>query len=249
MARRSSKIPKAIPTLFNEIKYRSRLEARFAELLFNSGCAFQYEKPLPGSFQGYVPDFYIKKFRLYVEIKPEPLRCELDIFRKDIDQSQCPWIWVDSLKRGSWSILRGNTAFISTVTPCVATLDISSDKIRFNMRYLDLFPVEEPEPILEPLKEESAEESWRKVSESLSDDHFGQILKIIIDKNHLLYTWVKDTIFDFSETTVLVKCPCSIVAEALDRPRNRSFLIEAIQAVMGPTFSSIKFTFHEGKEA
>lgn len=144
MTQRSSKIPKAIPTSFNEVEYKSRLEARFAEFLFNSGFDFQYEKPLPDSRQGYVPDFYLKRFDLYVEIKPKDLGEELDLFRKDINQSRFPWIWVDNLERGTWSVLSDNPEFISRVKvgsgASSGTMDISSEKMRFHVSHLDLFP-------------------------------------------------------------------------------------------------------------
>ena len=107
---RSSKDLKAIPTSFNGIQYRSRLEARFAEFLFNSQEEFEYEKLFPGSAQGYRPDFYLKKWRLYVEVKPSELLSELDVFDRDIMPSRWPWICVDSRERGQWSVICTNPA-------------------------------------------------------------------------------------------------------------------------------------------
>ena len=60
----TTKIFEAIPTRFEGVQYRSRLEARFAEYLLCRQIPFEYE---PGCFQavtekednGYIPDFWI----------------------------------------------------------------------------------------------------------------------------------------------------------------------------------------------
>lgn len=65
-----SDIP-ALPTLFRDQIYRSRLEARYAVLFTALKIDFQYE---PEGFsldgEGYLPDFYLPKVRLFAEVKP-----------------------------------------------------------------------------------------------------------------------------------------------------------------------------------
>ena len=58
----------AIPTLYQGIEYRSRLEARWAAMFDNIGWKFTYE---PFDTNGYIPDFLIHGDRpMLVEIKP-----------------------------------------------------------------------------------------------------------------------------------------------------------------------------------
>ena len=62
---------KAIETEYNGILFRSRLEARWAVFFDAAGVKYEYE---PYSFMldgiGYVPDFYLPDYELYVEAKP-----------------------------------------------------------------------------------------------------------------------------------------------------------------------------------
>lgn len=62
---------KAIETEYNGIRFRSRLEARWAVFFDAAGEKYEYE---PDSFMldgmGYVPDFYLPNHDLYVEVKP-----------------------------------------------------------------------------------------------------------------------------------------------------------------------------------
>ena len=63
---------KAIETVYNGYKFRSRLEARWGVFFDAMGIKWQYE------FEGfdlgeagwYLPDFYLTNDRIYVEIKP-----------------------------------------------------------------------------------------------------------------------------------------------------------------------------------
>lgn len=59
----------AIPTVYNGIEFRSRLEAKWAAMFDQLGWSWEYE---PVDFKGYIPDFYID-FGLeefFIEIKP-----------------------------------------------------------------------------------------------------------------------------------------------------------------------------------
>ena len=75
----NKKIRNATPTTYAGVKYRSKLEAKFAKILTEAGVQFQYEFPtyelLPRQeFQGetlrpvtYTPDFLVKDF--IIEVK------------------------------------------------------------------------------------------------------------------------------------------------------------------------------------
>lgn len=64
---------KAIQTTFRGIKYRSRLEARWAVFFTSLGWSFQYEPEgyVFADRTKYLPDFKIEMFGVHVEIKPK----------------------------------------------------------------------------------------------------------------------------------------------------------------------------------
>lgn len=71
MAKTIQKI-QAIPTTYDGVKFRSRLEARWAMFFNLLGWEWQYE------FEGfdldgvwYLPDFWLPKFNYWCEVKPE----------------------------------------------------------------------------------------------------------------------------------------------------------------------------------
>jgi hypothetical protein len=77
-------IPQAIPTVYKNVQYRSRLEARFAHLLDELHVRFVYE-PMAyrlASGSTYTIDFFFPDQQLYVELKPrrphieEEYKCE-----------------------------------------------------------------------------------------------------------------------------------------------------------------------------
>jgi hypothetical protein len=63
---------KPIETIYNGYRFRSRLEARWAVFFDALGIEYEYEPEGfdlgDGSY--YLPDFYLSKFDLYIEIKP-----------------------------------------------------------------------------------------------------------------------------------------------------------------------------------
>ena len=64
---------KAIETIYNGYKFRSRLEARWAVFFDKVGVEYEYEMEgfsLPNG-KNYLPDFYIPSMDLYVEVKPK----------------------------------------------------------------------------------------------------------------------------------------------------------------------------------
>lgn len=77
-------MPQAIPTVYKNVQYRSRLEARFAHLLHELHVRFVYE-PMAyrlASGSTYTIDFFFPDQQLYVELKPrrphieEEYKCE-----------------------------------------------------------------------------------------------------------------------------------------------------------------------------
>jgi len=60
---------KAIPTVYAGVRFRSRLEARWAAFFSLSGWEWEYE---PLLYPGWIPDFGIKTSRstIYCEVKP-----------------------------------------------------------------------------------------------------------------------------------------------------------------------------------
>ena len=73
----------ALETWYRKIRFRSRLEARWACFFHYSGIVFDYETQgykLPDG-TCYLPDFYLPKFRTWAEIKPVPF--------SDIERRKC----------------------------------------------------------------------------------------------------------------------------------------------------------------
>lgn len=63
---------KAIETVYNGYKFRSRLEARWAVFFDTLGIEYQYELEgfdLDGLW--YLPDFYLPRVQMWAEVKPE----------------------------------------------------------------------------------------------------------------------------------------------------------------------------------
>lgn len=63
---------KAIETVYNGYRFRSRLEARWAVFFDALGIPYEYEKEgfvLPSG--RYLPDFYLPEHRCWIEIKPK----------------------------------------------------------------------------------------------------------------------------------------------------------------------------------
>ncbi|MBC7149019.1 MAG: hypothetical protein H5U22_06535 [Rhizobium sp.] len=58
---------KAIPTLYNHVQFRSRLEARWAAFFDLAGIEWDYE---PFDLDGWAPDFLLTGLDILVEVKP-----------------------------------------------------------------------------------------------------------------------------------------------------------------------------------
>lgn len=81
---------KAIETVYNGYRFRSRLEAKWAVFFDTVGIKYQYE--IEGYEMDdirYLPDFYLPEYDRWFEIKGKPLsvveikKCEEFCFRKD----------------------------------------------------------------------------------------------------------------------------------------------------------------------
>lgn len=77
---------KGIPTLYNGILFRSRVEARWAAMFDLLGWHWEYE---PIDLAGYIPDFLISTggARILVEIKHSPGDTELEAAKSKIQDS------------------------------------------------------------------------------------------------------------------------------------------------------------------
>lgn len=63
---------KILPSVYRGIMFRSRTEARWAVLFQELGLEWNYEPEGHGlSGRGYLPDFYLPQFGMYVEVKPD----------------------------------------------------------------------------------------------------------------------------------------------------------------------------------
>lgn len=99
---------KAIETIYNGYRFRSRLEARWAVFFDALGVKYEYE---PEGFElsdgtWYLPDFYLPDLKIWVEVKGlmsgEDLK-KIDLFRKclSVDSGQYLWV-VGDIPTGSW---------------------------------------------------------------------------------------------------------------------------------------------------
>lgn len=64
---------KAIPSVYRDVTFRSRLEARWAALFDHYSVMWAYEPDAydtPGGL--YLPDFYLPQLHTFVEVKPGP---------------------------------------------------------------------------------------------------------------------------------------------------------------------------------
>ncbi len=63
---------KTIPTIYKNIKFRSRLEARWAVFFDELGIKYlyEYEGFELANKEWYLPDFYLPEYGIYCEVKP-----------------------------------------------------------------------------------------------------------------------------------------------------------------------------------
>lgn len=74
---------KAIETVYNGYKFRSRLEARWAVFFDSIGVEYEYEQEGFELESGwYLPDFYLPFYKCFVEIKPSYCKEEKDAKKK-----------------------------------------------------------------------------------------------------------------------------------------------------------------------
>lgn len=112
----------AKPTKYGGVEFRSRLEARFAEMLDRNQIDWAYE-PETYLFGNYQPDFYLQnvgRSGLFVEIKPRQFIDELSIFWAQIWRGDGAWICVDKsgIFREEWLLLQANEKFRGCLKLC-----------------------------------------------------------------------------------------------------------------------------------
>jgi hypothetical protein len=89
----------AIATDYGQTRYKSRLEARFAEHLTRRGEPFEYEPVIRAGGDTYISDFYLPRRHRYIEVKPRECREELKLHAQTILASRAPVLVVDSPRR------------------------------------------------------------------------------------------------------------------------------------------------------
>lgn len=75
---------RSIPTLYKGVRFRSRLEARWALFFDEMGLTWQHEPALFAGFPDgsrYLPDFFIPEWNLFVEVKPQTCAYHDDVLR------------------------------------------------------------------------------------------------------------------------------------------------------------------------
>ena len=87
---------RGIPTVYNHVKFRSRVEARWADFFTRMGCKWTYE---PFDLDGYIPDFALEFYKpLLVEVKgPEE---DVEVAKSKIECSE--WDGEALIVAGSW---------------------------------------------------------------------------------------------------------------------------------------------------
>lgn len=97
MSRKGGRI-KAIPTTYNHVKFRSRLEARWAAFLDALQWTWEYEPDLQAGFV--IPDFVITDFAhpCIIECKPEVTVKDLAIARRALIGKMPAWLRDDVIR-------------------------------------------------------------------------------------------------------------------------------------------------------
>jgi len=87
---------KALPSFYRGVKFRSRLEARWAALFDHYEIVWGYE---PEGFETpsgrYLPDFYLPELESYVEVKPEPFAFDYRAIKSVVDQTKRQFLILD----------------------------------------------------------------------------------------------------------------------------------------------------------
>jgi hypothetical protein len=116
-------IIKAIPTSFRGTKYRSMLEAGWAQWLYERGFNAQYEKHRFKLEKGiwYLPDFYIPEIKTFIEVKGNMERIHKPYQLTQQLKRECPQ-WPDN---GTMVLLAGPVGvFYNTEQPYYMGLNL-----------------------------------------------------------------------------------------------------------------------------
>lgn len=96
--------PKAIETIYNGYRFRSRLEARWAVFFHHAGIPFEYEKEGYDldSAGWYLPDFWLPDLELWVEIKPSVITEDAETKIKALAAETGYWAMLAALPPWEW---------------------------------------------------------------------------------------------------------------------------------------------------
>lgn len=95
----------AIPTRYEGVEFRSRLEAKWAAFFDLAGWRWEYE---PVDLNGYIPDFFLMFYKpLLVEVKPATTSEELEAHSQKIKDSG----WKGEVLILGATLLRGESAW------------------------------------------------------------------------------------------------------------------------------------------
>lgn len=104
---------KAIPCIYDGVRFRSRLEAKWAMLFDRLAWPWIYE---PVAYAGWIPDFVLTfpHAPLLVEVKPfdYPRRQEIEAYQAKIDRGGCPHDVLLVGACGPWPERHGHGAVI-----------------------------------------------------------------------------------------------------------------------------------------
>lgn len=131
---------RAIPTIMNGIKYKSRLEARFAQWTLQNSVprltTIIHEPHRLGQNQ-YLPDFLIKGLdgdEVYIEVKPLNYACETWIALDAARETGDSLMVVDEFSRNVWgcfaSVWNSELDFYTTLIAQVLRITIPAERGR-----------------------------------------------------------------------------------------------------------------------
>jgi hypothetical protein len=88
---------RSLESTYNGVRFRSRLEARWAALFDSYSIKWVYEPDVFYTCNGsYLPDFYLTEMHCYVEVKPRPGMADADQCKAVADQTGASFLILDS---------------------------------------------------------------------------------------------------------------------------------------------------------
>lgn len=114
---------KAIPTNYNGIQFRSRLEAKWAVFFDLCGWQWQYE---PFDMPGWIPDFILRgHYNVLIEVKPYS-GANLNTWRNAIEKAETAWKKCHKEVDADSLLLLGDGPFLNDGNGAIGQLSESS---------------------------------------------------------------------------------------------------------------------------